>query len=166
MRRKQLLIVWCSTTGASEQLSKAIFDGASLAAQEVDAELLHCERAGIDKLLASDLLITVCPEHLGSMAGPMKTWFDSMYYPALGKLQGKAYWNVVSAGSDGAGTVRQLQRILTGWRMKPSQQAWIVNTNAQTEASILAPKQLGAVVLKQASETGVALATGLSVGVF
>jgi multimeric flavodoxin WrbA len=96
----------------------------------------------------------------------MKEFFDRTYYGALDRVAGRPYAVIIAAGSDGQGAVRQLQRIATGWRLKPVADPWIVITGAQTPAAILAPKQVSAADLERAAELGAAMAQGLAIGVF
>jgi NAD(P)H-dependent FMN reductase len=164
---KLLLLVWWSRTGASKALANACFD-AAVAAQAPGLQVLM-QRA--DQVVQSDLLrasglVFVCPENLGSMAGMMKEFFDLQYYPALGRLEGTAYQLIVSAGSDGSGAVRQIERIATGWRLRPIGQALIVNVQAQDAAQILAVKKLTQMQLQVARDLGALFASGLAFGVF
>ena len=123
-------------------------------------------QAGIRDLLNADALILVCPEMLGSIAGMMKDFFDRTYYPALDGLAGKPYALMVSAGSDGQGAVRQVERIVTGWRLRQVAPALIACTHAQSPAAIQADKQLPRSVLDEADALGAMLAHGLVMGVW
>ena len=49
----------------------------------------------------------------------MKDFFDRTYYAALDRIAGRPYATMVCAGSDGENAVRQIERICTGWRLKP-----------------------------------------------
>ena len=71
-----------------------------------------------DDLLSAAGYLFCCPENLASMTGAMKEFFDRCYYPVLGRIEGRPYAVMVAAGSDGAGAVRQIERIATGWRLK------------------------------------------------
>jgi hypothetical protein len=62
--------------------------------------------------------------------------------------------------------VRQIERICTGWRLKPVREPLIVCTHAQTPEAILAPKTIGTEDLQRCEETGAALAAGLALGIF
>ncbi len=66
----------------------------------------------------------------------------------------------------GSNAVRQVERICTGWRLKPVCEPLIVCTHAQTPEAILAPKTIGADDLRRCEETGAALAAGLALGIF
>ena len=106
------------------------------------------------------------PEMLGSMAGAMKDLFDRTYYPLLGRLEGRPYALVVCAGSDGSGAVRQLERIVTGWRLRRVAEPLIVCTHAQTPEAIAAPKVMTTEALEAAAVLGQSLATGVALGIW
>jgi multimeric flavodoxin WrbA len=162
---KTLLIVHHSMTGGTTQLAQAALRGAG-GEPSVVARLLKATEAGPDDVLAADGYLFATPENLAAIAGLMKDFFDRCYYPVLGRIEGRPYATVVCAGSDGQNAVRQLERIATGWRLKPVAPALIVITHAQTPERILAPKQIGAADLQQAEELGAAMAAGLALGVF
>jgi multimeric flavodoxin WrbA len=165
LRVKQLLIVWHSTTGGSAQMARAAFDGAR-DDSEVRVRLQRAVETTPDHVLAADGYLFCAPEHLASLAGPMKDFFDRCYYPALDRINGRPYALLICAGSDGSGAVRQAERICTGWRLKQAAPALIVNTRAQTPEAILAPKQIAEAELARCREVGAALAAGLAAGIF
>jgi multimeric flavodoxin WrbA len=117
-------------------------------------------------MLAAHAYLFVAPENLASMAGVMKAFFDRQYYPLLDRIQGRPAAVIVAAGSDGHGAVRQIERILTGWRLRHVAESLIVRVDAQTPAAILAPKHLSPTQLSPARDLGRALAAGLSMGIF
>lgn len=162
---KTLLIVFHTMTGGTRQMAEAAAAGAAGEAQ-VRVRLLTAIEAGPGDVLAADGYLFATPENLASMAGLMKDFFDRCYYPALDCLQGRPYALLVCAGSDGHNAVRQLERIATGWRLKPVAPALIVNTRAQTPEAILAPKLIAPDELARCHELGAALAAGLALGVF
>ncbi len=156
-----LLIIWHSRTGASEAMARAAADGASGAALLVNAADTVPEM-----LLAADGYIFCCPENLGNMSGLMKEMFDRAYYAALGQIEGRPYATLIAAGSDGEGAQRQIDRIVTGWRLRRVADPVIVNLAAQTPEAIMAPKQVPASSLERCREIGAAMAEGLRLGVF
>jgi multimeric flavodoxin WrbA len=162
---KTLLIVHHSHTGGSLQMARAAASGAAAEAS-VRVRLLHAPEAGPDDLLGADGYIFATPENLGSMAGLMKDFFDRCYYPVLDRIGGRPCASLICAGSDGSGAARQIERIATGWRLKPVAPALIVCTHAQTPERILAAKQIGAADLERCRELGAAFAAGLSLGIF
>ena len=132
----------------------------------VTVRLLHAAQAGPDDVLAADGYLFATPENLAAISGQLKDFFDRCYYPALDRINGRPYACLICAGSDGQNAVRQIERIATGWRLKPVAEPIIVCTHAQTPEAILAPKQIGAEALERCRALGQALATGLALGVF
>ncbi len=156
-----LLIVWHSRTGASAAMARAAAEGAGAAALLVAADAVTPEM-----MLAADGYIFCCPENLGTMSGAMKELFDRCYYPLLGQVEGRAYATIIAAGSDGAGAERQIDRIVTGWRLRRVAEPLIANFAAQTPQAINAPKQVPGALLDQCRDIGAALAEGLRIGLF
>ncbi|MEM7765953.1 MAG: NAD(P)H-dependent oxidoreductase [Pseudomonadota bacterium] len=145
-------------------------EAAHAAAREVEAGvdtlLMDATEAGGGDLLAADGFVFAGPENLAALSGEMKALFDRCYYPVFSQIEGRPYAHMICAGSDGENAARQLARIATGWRLKPVQPPLIVNTAAQTEADILAPKTIGEADLQRCRDLGAAMATGLAMGVF
>lgn len=181
---KKLLIVWHSMTGGAEQMACAAADAArtvrvdetpaqgALGADDartpgaVEVWLQHARQTTVEDMTSADGYLFVTPENLASMAGLMKDFFDRIYYAALDHINGRPYAILVCAGSDGAGAVRQIQRIATGLRLHEVAAAVIVNTAAETPAAILAPKRISEPDLHRCGEVGAGLAAGLASGVF
>lgn len=141
MTPKTLLIVYHSMTGGARQMAEAAQAGA---AEEggVTVRLLHAAQAGPDDVLAADGYLFATPENLAAISGQLKDFFDRCYYPALDRINGRPYACLICAGSDGQNAVRQIERIATGWRLKPVAEPIIVCTHAQTPEAILAPSRL------------------------
>lgn len=158
-----LLIVYHSRTDGTRQMAEAAYEAAQA---EGETRLLRAEAAGPDDLLGAGAYLFAAPENLAALSGAMKEFFDRCYYPVLGRIEGRAYAQMVCAGSDGENAVRQTARIATGWRLKTVQPPLIVCTHAQTEAEILAPKTIGESDLAKCREIGAALGAGLAMGVF
>ncbi len=159
---KKLLIVWHSMTGGSEALARAACTGAA----EVEARLVHAGDVTAADMLGADGYLFVFPENLAAISGVMKAFFDQLYYPCLGQMEGRAFAVIVCAGSDGRNAVAQAERIATGWRLKKVAESLIVCTHAQTPEAILAPKTISAEDLQNARDIGATLAAGLTMGVF
>lgn len=156
-----LAIIWHSRTGASRALAKAAARGAGPA-----GVLLPAEQTAAPDLRAASGYLFVCPENLGTMSGAMKEMFDRCYYPLLGEIEGRAYASIIAAGSDGHGAQAQLDRIVTGWRLRRVAEPMIVVTAAQTPEAITAEKVMDAAAIRQAEQMGAALALGLEQGIF
>jgi multimeric flavodoxin WrbA len=162
---KTLLIVMHSLTGGTRQMAAAAAAGA---AREplVATRLMSAPDAGPAQILAADGYLFATPETLASIAGLMKDFFDRVYYPALGRIEGRPYATLICAGSDGQNAARQLARIATGWRLRAIAAPLIVCTRAQTPEAILAPKTIAPADLARCADLGEALAAGLAAGIF
>jgi multimeric flavodoxin WrbA len=158
-----LLIIRHSRTGAARAMAEA---AAEAARGECAVHLIAAEQAEAYDLLAASGYLFVCPENLASMTGAMKEFFDRNYYPLLGRIEGRPYAAMVAAGSDGAGAVRQIERIATGWRLKRIADSLIVCTHAQTPEQIAAPKHLDDAALAPCRELGAMFGAGLAMGIF
>lgn len=156
-----LLIIWHSRTGASAAMAQAAAHGAGRAAW-----LMAAADTAPEMLLAADGYIFCCPENLGTMTGQMKEMFDRAYYPVLGRIEGRPFATLIAAGSDGQGAQRQIDRIVTGWRLRRVADPLIIGTSAQTPQAIAAPKQVLQTDLQRCRDLGEALAQGLRLGVF
>src|SRR3712207_4652920 len=165
MQSKALLIVFHSVTGGIRQMAEAAARGAAAEA-DVAVRLLPASQAQPSDVLTADGYIFGTPENLAAVSGLMKDFFDRTYYPVLERINGRPYATLICAGSDGHNAARQIERIATGWRLKPIADPLIVCTHAQTPEAVLAPKVIGPDDLKRCEELGAALAAGMSIGMF
>jgi multimeric flavodoxin WrbA len=156
-----LAILWHSRTGAARAMAQAAAQGAG-----EGARLIAAGEASPQDLLDAAGYLFVCPENLAAMTGAMKEMFDRCYYPLLGRIEGRAYATAIAAGSDGSGAQRQIDRIVTGWRLRRVAEPLIANLGAQTAEAILAEKQVGEEILGACRELGAGLCEGLRLGVF
>ncbi|MCW1428241.1 NAD(P)H-dependent oxidoreductase [Novosphingobium sp. JCM 18896] len=156
-----LAIVWHSRTGAAEAMARAAGEGAG-----ERGLLLTADEATPERLLAAAGYLFIAPENLGSLSGAMKEMFDRAYYPLLGRIEGRAYATAIAAGSAGQGAEAQIDRIVTGWRLRRVAESLIVNLGAQTPEAIIAPKTVTPDDLARCRELGAALAEGLDLGLF
>lgn len=156
-----LAIIWHSRTGASETMARAIADGAGDLAM-----LVRAQDADPETITAAAGLVFVCPENLGSMSGIMKDLFDRTYYPVLGKIDGRPYATAIAAGSAGQGAESQIDRIVTGWRLRRIAEPLIVSLDAQSPESILAQKTVSDEELERCRDLGKAFAEGLMLGIY
>lgn len=170
MAARRLLIAWWSNTGGTEALVRAAASAAREAAADepgaLDVLAVRCDRLDAEALRRADGLVLATPECLGSMAGPMKALVDRCWYPLLDRIAGRPYAAIVCAGSDGHGTLRQLDRIATGWRLRPVAEPVLVITGAQTPEAIAAPKRIAEADLERAAALGSTLGAGLSMGLW
>lgn len=117
-------------------------------------------------MLAADGYLFVFPENLAAISGVMKAFFDRVYYPCLGQIEGRPFAVAVCAGSDGSNAVRQVERIASGWRLKKIAESIIICTYAQTPDAILAAKALSKAELQNARDLGATIAAVLVMGLF
>ena len=160
----RLLIIYHTRTGGSAQMAQAAHEAAL--SELPDTRMIRAEDIKPEDLMAADGYIFCAPENLASLSGPMKDMFDRCYYPVLGQIEGRPYAQMICAGSDGEGAMRQTARMATGWRLKEVQAGIIVNTDAQSPEAILAEKRLTQAQLAPCADLGAALAAGLALGVF
>ena len=162
---KQLLIIFHSVTGGSEQIAQAVAQGARQE-PEIEVILLQAQHVQPEHLLSASGYIFIAPEMLGSLSGIMKVFFDRTFYRVLGELSGRPYAALIRAGSDGQGALRQLEKIATGWRLKKVAESKVVLTRAQTKEQILQSKTLDQDALNTSEELGVFFASALALAVF
>ncbi|WP_368641318.1 NAD(P)H-dependent oxidoreductase [Castellaniella ginsengisoli] len=160
----QLLIIWHSRTGAAWQMARAAAAGAQAAAAELgaddrlDLQIRPAETVRTENLLAADGYLFAAPENLAALSGAMKECLDRTYYHVLDRISGRPYGALITAGSDGEGARRQLERICTGWRLKAIAPTLIVPMRAQTPEAILAPKTVPEEWIARGEELGGTLA--------
>jgi hypothetical protein len=91
---------------------------------------------------------------LGTCRAPSKTSLDRTFYPAQPYRLNLPYALFISAGNDGTGAVRQIDRILLGYPMR------------QVAEPVICRGTVIAEHLTQCEELGMLLATGLACGIF
>jgi multimeric flavodoxin WrbA len=160
-----LLIVYHSMTGGTRQMAAAAAAGAR-SEPAVRVSLLDAAEAQAGDVLEADGFIFATPENLAAMSGKMKDFFDRTYYAVLDRVNGRPYATLICAGSDGRYAAQQIERIATGWRLKPIADPLIVCTHAQTPAEILREKHISEPDLAQCRELGAALASGIALGIY
>ena len=159
---RTMLIVFHSLTGGTRQMAEAAARGGAAQAR-IQIRMLEASKAGAADVLDADGYIFATPE---KAMGVMKDFFDRTYYAVLDRISGRPYAIMVCAGSDGQNAVRQIERIATGWRLRPIADPIIICTHAQTPEAILAPKLISPQDLSRCEELGAALAAGLTLGIF
>ena len=162
---KTLLIAYHTMTGGTLQMAQAAAEGAATESN-VQVRLLRASATHANDLLGADGYIFATPENLAAISGLMKDFFDRSYYAVLDRLNGRPYASLICAGSDGRNAARQIERIASGWRLRPVAPPLIVCTHAQTPEEILRPKRIGSEDLRSCRDIGAALAAGLDLGMF
>jgi len=150
---KRLLIV----AHAPSDNTRAMRDAAERGARsEMGIEVVARPplEAGPDDVLAAQAVILGTTENLGYMSGALKDFFDRSYNPLLEKTQGLPCAVYIRAGSDGTGTRRGIDTILTGLRWR------------QVQEPLLCKGAWNRAFAQQCEELGAAMAAGLAAGIF
>lgn len=146
-------MVFHSLSGATARLAAAALEGARTETG-CESRILPALEAGVEDLRRADGVLLCTPENFGYMSGGMKDFLDRTFYALQGGPKVRACAFIVSAGNDGSGAVRQLQRIVKGYPMREVAQPLIVRGPP------------GEADLAEARDIGAALAAGLAMGIF
>ena len=149
----KILIVYHSQTGHTQKMAEAIADGAK-AIEGVEVILKKASDATLDDLLACSGLAIGTPENFGYMSGVIKDFFDRTYNDAQDKVFRKPYVVFISAGNDGSGALRAIERIALGYKFK----------NVFTP--VIAKGKITEEILEQCRELGGTIAGGCAMGIY
>ncbi|HOK06147.1 MAG TPA: NAD(P)H-dependent oxidoreductase [Syntrophales bacterium] len=149
----KILIVYSSQTGNTERMAKEVAAGAA-AIEDTVVVVKKAQEATLDDLLTADGLAVGSPENFGYMAGLVKDFFDRTFYGAQGKVFRKPFAVFISAGNDGTGALKAIERIALGYKFKT------------VHPPIIAKGRLTEEILARCREMGGVLAGGLAAGIF
>lgn len=149
----KILIVYHSQTGNTKKMADAVAQGAR-GIDGVDVVLKKAADATLDDLLTSDGLAVGTPENFGYMSGMLKDFFDRTYCKAQQKVFRKPFVVFISAGNDGTGALRAIERIALGYKFKTVYQP-VIARGAVTEE-----------ILGQCHELGATIAGGCQMGIY
>jgi multimeric flavodoxin WrbA len=149
----KILIIYHSQTGHTQQMAQAVAEGAKNI-EHTEVVVKKAEDATIDDLLACSGLAIGTPENFGYMSGMIKDFFDRTYNDAQDKVFRKPYVVFISAGNDGTGALRAIERIALGYKFK----------NVFTP--VIAKGKITAEILEQCRELGGTLAGGCVMGIY
>ena len=149
---KKILIVHHSKTGNTKNLTSAVIRGARKVNTEIRS--LSALKASSKDVLWCDGLILGTPENFGYMSGAMKHFLDEIYYDCLDKVNGLPYAIYVKAGTDGTGTVINIEKILSGLSLK------------KINEPVLIVGEMDDAALSQCEELGHLMAAGLEASIF
>jgi len=146
-----LLIVHHTTSPTLHSLFDAVRTGASNPSIE-GVTVVHkaaLAATAVD-VLEADGYVLGTPANLGYMAGALKHFFDTIYYPCLESTVGRPYGVYLHGNNDTAGAQRAIETITTGLRWRRAQEpVAIVGEPSPAD-------------LEACTELGAALAAGLS----
>jgi multimeric flavodoxin WrbA len=150
---KHLLIVYHSQSGATAQLAEAVLRGA-LQEENIEVRLLRAMAASTRDLLWADGVIFGSPENFGYLSGGLTDFLARTFYAALPHQLSLPYAAFISAGNDGSGAVRMLERIVGGYPLKKIAEPIIVKGVPAADG------------LQRCEELGLAVAAGIVLGLF
>jgi flavorubredoxin len=151
--QKQLLVIYHTQTGRTGALAAAAATGAARE-ERVALVLRRAGDATLADLLGCSALMIGTPENFGTMSGMVKDFFDRTYYPAENQTIGLPYAVFISAGNDGRGAAREIDRIARGYGWRRVAEPLIVR-GAATEED-----------LQACAELGESLASGIALGIY
>jgi multimeric flavodoxin WrbA len=149
----KILVVYHSQTGNTERMAKAVAEGAS-AIEGVKVILKRAGEATLQDLIDCQGLAVGTPENFGYMSGMIKDFFDRTYEQARGKVFRKPYVVFISAGNDGTGALRNIERIALGYQFKKVYEP-VISKGALTQEA-----------LEKCRELGQTLAGGCAMGIY
>ncbi|RLA40519.1 MAG: flavodoxin [Gammaproteobacteria bacterium] len=150
---KHLTIIYHSQRGNTRQLAEAVAAGAR-EEEGLIVSLKTAFNAELEDLLSADGLLFGTPENFGYMSGALKDFFDRTYYPAEPHQINLPYGVFISAGNDGTGAVREIDRIVKGYPLRRVAEPVIANGEVSPQH------------LQQCRELGLSMAAGLVMGIF
>jgi multimeric flavodoxin WrbA len=159
----RLLIVYHTQTGGTGTLVERAARGA-VTIGECELAVMRAADAKAGDVLAADGLLLGTPENFGYMSGMLKDFFDRVFYECEGHVAGRPYSVLVCAGSDGTGAMREIDRIVTGWRMNKVHPGLIARRVGGMAGS--SQGHLDPVDLQAAEELGATLAAGIAYRMF
>jgi multimeric flavodoxin WrbA len=149
----KILIVYHSQTGNTQKMAYAVAKGA----KSIDAVEVILKKAGDatpDDLLTADGLAIGTPENFGYMSGMVKDFFDRTFYQVQEKVFRKPLVVFISAGNDGTGALKAIERIALGYKFKTVYPP-VIAQGAITEE-----------ILNQCFELGGTIAGGCQLGIY
>ena len=117
----------------------------------VDVVVRPALAASVTDMLGADGYLFGTPANFGYMAGALKHFFDTVYYPVLDYVAGRPYGLWVHGNNDTLGAASSVERIATGLNL------------VKTAATVEITGAVDAAVRQQAGELGGVLAATLMV---
>lgn len=146
----KLLVVHHTVSPATSALLDALLEGARDPAIEgVEVVARPALVAAAAEALEADGYLIAGPVNLGYLAGAVKHFFDTVYYPCLDATVGRPYGALLHASGEAGGALRALESITAGLRWRAAQKPLVVTGSDRAD-------------LDAARELGASLAAGLS----
>ncbi|HOU51546.1 MAG: NAD(P)H-dependent oxidoreductase [Smithella sp.] len=149
----KILIVYHSQSGNTQMMANAVAEGAK-SIEGVEVVLKRAADATAEDLLSADGLAVGSPENFGYMSGMIKDFFDRTYYATHEKVFRKPFVVFISAGNDGTGALRAIERIALGYKFKTVFQP------------VIAKGEITKEILTQCVELGATIAGGCQMSIY
>lgn len=116
----RLLVVHHTPSPALHTMLEAVRSGATAPeVPAVEVEVRAALSATAADVLAADGFVVGGPANLGYLAGAVKHFFDTVYYPCLEDTVGRPFGAYLHGNDDTAGARAALEKITTGLRWRP-----------------------------------------------
>ncbi len=110
-----LLVVHHTVSPALHDMVGAVLDGTNADGIEgVEVATAAALTGSAVDALDADGYVLVAPANLGSMAGALKHFFDTVYYPCLDETRGRPFGCAIHGNNDVDGALRDIDKIVTG----------------------------------------------------
>lgn len=149
----KILIVYHSQSGNTQKMANAVAGGAR-SIEGVEVVFKKAADATTEDLLSADGLAIGTPENFGYMSGMVKDFFDRTYYAAHEKVFRKPLVVFISAGNDGSGALRAIERIALGYKFKT------------VFAPVIAKGKITQEILDQCFDLGATIAGGCQMKIY
>jgi len=149
----KILIVYHSQTGKTQKMANAVAEGAK-SIEGVEVILKRAVDATLEDLLTADGFALGTPENFGYMSGMVKDFFDRTYYGAQEKASRKPFVVFISAGNDGTGALRAIERIALGYKFKT------------VFKPVIAKGEITEEIIRQCHELGATIAGGCQMRIY
>jgi multimeric flavodoxin WrbA len=149
----KILIVYHSQTGNTQKMADAVAEGAR-SIEGVEVIYKKAADVTVEDLLSADGLAIGTPENFGYMSGMVKDFFDRTYGEAQDKVFRKPFVVFISAGNDGSGALRAIERIALGYKFKA------------VFAPVIAKGKITREILDQCFELGATIGGGCQMGIY
>ncbi len=137
----KILIIYHSQTGNTERMAHAVAEGAA-SIEGASAVLKRASEATLEDLLDCRGIAIGTPENFGYMSGMVKDFFDRTYEKARGQVFRKPYVVFISAGNDGSGALRNIERIAQGYQFKKVYEP-VISKGVLTDEALALCRELG-----------------------
>ncbi|MBW2623540.1 MAG: NAD(P)H-dependent oxidoreductase [Deltaproteobacteria bacterium] len=151
----EILILYHSQSGNTKKMAEAVARGVD-SIKNVRARLKPAGETTLEDFIHCQGVAIGSPEYFGYMAGMIKDFFDRTYYQARGRkgVTQKPYVVFISAGNDGTGALRQIERICLGYPLK------------KVYEPIVAVGEISEEILSKCEELGKTIAAGCEAGIY